>query len=80
MKRRLLYLLTWIGGRKWERYRRGKRLEKLIQRKMGGDMRLVDEAITQMLTSPKMPIVYRHVHWGNKNTYCLHLPMRIDRE
>lgn len=78
--KRLLYLFAWIDGRIWERYRRGRRLEKLILRKMDGDIRLVDEAITQMLTSSRMPIIYRHTHLGNKTTYCLHLPMRIDRE
>lgn len=80
MKRRLRYLLTWLGGRKWRRYQRGKYLEKVIVRKMVGNVDVMDTAITEMLASLKKPVLYRHVHGASHEVFCLHLPILIIRK
>lgn len=78
MNRPLRYLLIWLGSRKiGVRYRRGRKLEKLVVKKIGGDMALVDSAIDNMLASHDKPLVFRHIHYGEKSVYCLHLPVSI---
>ena len=77
MKRHLLYLLTWWGGRKWRRYLRGRHLEKLIVRKMAGNVDVADTAIAEMLASPKKPVLYKHAHRTDHEVFCLHLPILI---
>lgn len=52
-------------------------MEKLIVRKLGADIDLVDRAILQMLASPRKPLLYKHVHWDNKDVYCLHIPVLV---
>ena len=49
-------------------------------RTLDGNLDVVDAAITEMLASSKKPVLYRHIHWKNREVYCLHLPILILRK